>query len=458
MLTRRDTGWEQFRKKRLELRFMSGYSRDQKLFLVEAMLINSANVVTQGVFLTGMLVKMGASDFMTGLISSSATWSLMLSLVSSVVVESVKNKKALLTGVLLAFRLLTTLPVFFLPSILGTGAPTMHAAAAMLIAGNLVFSVFNTGFFIFFMDSLPKEGRLNYVYTRMFFLRIAYTVCLVAMGFLLDVMDKSDLGFAVVFCTGLAIGLADVYVLTRIQGNREPAERPGPTLLSLGPRGIARKLMEPLGNRRYARYLIFTFVMFFFSSMASSYTSLYQYKYLDLSMGFISVYSACTYVIMIAVTRRWAALERKIGALNVLALSSALMSLDFLVYAFLTKGSLWVILFSPIFAGIGASGYWACALPYRYDLMPPEGKTVYEGWNGMLFGAAGLFGAIVGGKLQQILPAVKTGFMEFSVFQIIYFFAWALALAATAVFWLRAKKGLKDAPNQAEDPQNTSPP
>jgi hypothetical protein len=426
--------------RRLPLKLLEdfrGYRGDQKLFILESMLINSANVITGGVFLTGLMLSMGATDFMVGLISSSGAWALMLSLASSIVMESVKRKKALLTWVLLSFRLLTALPAF-LPAAMGRGLPTALAASGMIITGNLIFSVFNTGFFIFYMDSLPKEGRVNFIYARMFYLRIAYTVFSVGMGILLDLMHKSYAGFVAVFSTGLLVGLLDVLVLSRIKGNEGSAVRSGESLLSLGPRGIGKKLVEPLKNGRYVRYLVFTFALFFFQSMSSSYTSLYQYKYLNLSVVFISVYTACTYVIMILVTRKWAAFEQRVGRLRVLALSALLMSLDFLVYGFLTTKSLWIIILSPIFQGLGASGYWACALPYRYDLMPAEGKTVYEGWNGLFFGAACLLGALAGGKLQLVLPGFATGF--FSVFQLIYLMSFVMAVASIAVFWARARR------------------
>lgn len=423
--------------RRLSGRFFGGYNRDQKLFIGEAMLLNSANVITTGVFLTGLMLYMGASDLMVGLISSSGTWSLMLSLLSSVVVESVKRKKPVLAGVQLVFRLLTTLPVF-LPVLLGRGLPTAWAASVMMIAGNLVFSVYNTGFFVFFMDSLPEEGRLGYIYVRMFWLRLAYTVFSVGMGALLQLFNGSYAGFVIVFCTALALGVADSVVLMRIRGNAGADARRGDGLLQLGPHGLLRRLTEPLKNTRYMRYLLFTFGLFFFFSMASSYTSLYQYKYLHLSVLFITIYNAFIYAIMIAVTGLWARLERRMGRLMVLVLSAVLMALDFLVYGFLTTQTLWVIVLSPVFNGLGSSGFWACALPYRYDLMPEEGKTVYEGWNGVFFGSAGLFGALAGGALQDLLRPVAAGF--FSVFQILYLAAFVLSMASTAAFWIAARR------------------
>lgn len=417
--------------RRAAQRLFEGYNRDQKLFIAESMLINSANVITTGVFLTGLLVMMHASNLMVGLVTSSGTWSLMLSLASSVVVERMRRKKALLTWVLAAFRLLTTLPVF-LPAFLGFGLPSAAAAAAMMVAGNAVFSLFNTGFPVFFMASLPREGRGAYIYNRMMYLRIAYTVTSVAGGLLLDMLHKSYLGFIIVFSLGLAIGIADVIVFTMIKG--EPGEE------SQAVSGIAKRLFEPFTKGKYLRFLVFTFVYFLFFSLASSYTSLYQVKYLNLSYAFITAYNTCIYVLMIFMTRIWARREEKRGSISVLVLTSFLLPMDFLVYSFLTTSTLWLLPFSVLFNGLASSGLWACIMPYRYSLMPEEGRTVYEGWYGFIYGAANLMGAFAGGYLQKLLPEIHTSFMTFSVFQLIYLAAGLLSIATVLVFWLKARK------------------
>ena len=418
-------------------RLFEGYSRDQKLFVVEAMLINSATVISTGAFLTGLLLLMGASDFMVGLVSSAGAWSLMLSLASSVIVERVKHKKALLAKVLLVFRLLTTLPVF-LPAIMGLGMPTALTAAVMIVAGNAIFSIFNTGFPIFFMDSLPQEGRASFIYARMFWLRLAYAVTFFVMGILLDIMNKSYAGFIVVFMTALAIGIADYFVMNKIQGKEDtgiaPLGNPGEILMSL---------LKPLRNKHFLHYLIYTFLFFFSLAMSSSFTGLYQLKYLNLSYIFITIYSMFTFAIMILVTRVWAKLEARLGLLKVLVISSLLMALEFFVYTFLTTGTLWLMVLSALFSGLGNGGYWACSLPYRYDLMPAEGKTVYEGWFGFVFGLSGLLGTVTGGQLQKLLPAVSAPFLHFSVFQVIYFISGVLAVATAVVFWMGARRAQK---------------
>lgn len=414
-------------------RLSEGYSRDQKLFIVESMLINSANIITGGVFLTGLLVMLGASNLTVGLVTSAGTWSLMLSLVSSVIVERVRRKKVLLTWVLAAFRLLTTLPVF-LPALLGFGLPTATIAALMMISGNAIFSLFNTGFPVFFMASLPKEGISAYIYNRMMYIRIAYTLASVAMGLLLDSLNKSYLGFVIIFSLGLAIGVADVIVFTMIRGRG--GEQESPPAVS----GIAKRLFEPFMNGKYLRFLAFTFAYFTFYYLAASYTSLYQVKYLHMSYALLTIYNTCIYVLMIALTQMWARRERSRGSASVFVLTTLLMPLDLIVYTFLTPNTLWLLPFSVLFVGVASSGLWACIMPYRYSLMPEEGRTVYEGWYGFIFGASSLLGAFLGGYLQQILPEIHTKFLTFSVFQVVYLAAGLLSVSMALIFWRSVRK------------------
>lgn len=415
------------RKLGVASRLFPFYNRDQRLFVLEAMLVNSANVITGGAFLSGLLLYMGASDFLVGLVSSSGTWSLMLSLVASAVVERVRPPRVLLFWSVLVFRMLTTLPVL-LPLALGRGLPSALTASVLIIVGNMVFSVYNTGFPVFFMGSLPAEGQSNYIFVRMFWIRLAYACTFLIMGLLLDLLHKSYMGFVIVFLSALAIGVADCMVILRIGGQPDAANAPSGNLL--------RMLLRPLRNHRYVLYLAFTAIFFFSLACSSSYTGLYQLKYLNLSYLFLTILNIATFTVMILTTHLWAWLQERWGMVRVLSVSAVLAALEFIVYGFLTPGTLGLIVLSPILSGIGNGGYWACTLPYRYSLMPEDGRAAYEGWFGMVFGGANLLGTIVGGQLQLVMPTFTTPWLHFSVFQMNYLLSAVVALVSVAAFWM----------------------
>ena len=419
-------------RRRASFRLRPNYTRDQKLFIWEAMFMYSANVITTGMFLTGLLLMMGADNMTVGLVISSGSWSMLLSLVASVVMERVRDRKRLLTWVIVIFRLLTTLPAF-LPAVMGTGGVTVAVTFVMVVLGNAVFSLYNTGFTVFFMDSIPAEGRTNYIYNRLLLIRIAYTVLLVAMGFVLDlftkVLGQGYLGLVLVFGIALAVGVADVIAMSRIKGVCPPPDGPRAKIGDL-----LKGLLKPLGDRRYLRYLAFSFAFFFFLSISTAFTSLYQIKYLQLSYGFISIYNMAIYITMIAMTRTWGKIEQRIGRPNLIITGMVLIAAELLFYGFLTKNTLWLLSLTLLCNSLGNSSYWACNLPYRYDLMPEEGKMAYEGWFWFVYGSAGLLGALLGGSLQYVIPEAHTPVMTFSVFQLLYLLSGVTAVGTALAY------------------------
>ena len=51
-----------------------GYTKNQKLFILEGIFTNIMIVFTTASFLTGFLVSIGMSDYHIGLMNTSATW------------------------------------------------------------------------------------------------------------------------------------------------------------------------------------------------------------------------------------------------------------------------------------------------------------------------------------------------------------------------------------------------
>ena len=58
------------------------YRKSQILFILDGILINAAVTITNNVFLSGYMVTLKADDFLVGILNSSPTWSLLISLFS----------------------------------------------------------------------------------------------------------------------------------------------------------------------------------------------------------------------------------------------------------------------------------------------------------------------------------------------------------------------------------------
>ncbi|MDD3244053.1 MAG: MFS transporter [Eubacteriales bacterium] len=387
-----------------------GYDRNAKLFGLEAMLTNSSVTLTTGMFLTGVLVMLGLDDLTIGMVASSGTWSFMLSILASYVVTRVRNRKLLQAMVMLAYRTLTCLPVFLLPLFTHQVLPAM-TAAVMIISANLITSIFNVGYSIFYMDNLPKKNTTAYIYERMMWMRISFCTVSLIMGLVLDRMNRSYGGFLLVFIVAFVLGIMDVICIMKMEDRAQaeaPAEKP------------RLRLMAPLKDKRYLVFLTFIFVYFLFLNMCTSYISLYQVKYLELSYATLSLYNTSVYVLMIIMTRVWSKLEYRLGRMKMLTICAIGMALEYTLFGLVTKETLFFMFLSPFAVGMGASGFWTCLLPYRYDLMPKADKVSYEGWYGMIYGMAGLLGAAIAGKLEPLLPTVRLSSFAITPYQWIY--------------------------------------
>ena len=268
----------------------------------------------------------------------------------------------------------------------------------------------------------------------MTYIRIANTVLSLGAGSVLDLLGREYGGFLVIFSLALVAGMVEVFLLAGIKGDSVRRSR------RISWPEFRRRLPEPFAHPRYRAFLFFSLGFFFFHFAAVSYVPLYQYKYLHLSYLTITLYNTAIFILMILLTRVWSSVEQRIGQRRVLVASASLMAMDFVVYGFLTPGTLWLLPVSVLIAGTGGAGFWACILPYRYNLMPKEGKSIFEAWNGTLFAIAGLCGALAGGWLQQVLPAVDAGWLSFSPFQMIFLGAGGMALLSVRVFD-RVEKG-----------------
>ena len=72
------------------------HRKSQIFFIFDGILINTAVVLTTGIFLSGYMVTLQADDFLIGILNSSPTWALIISLFSFLIFEKMEQRKRLL--------------------------------------------------------------------------------------------------------------------------------------------------------------------------------------------------------------------------------------------------------------------------------------------------------------------------------------------------------------------------
>ncbi|HCS73061.1 MAG TPA: hypothetical protein DIW17_04210 [Clostridiales bacterium] len=400
------------------------HRKSQILFIFDGILINAAVTISTGFFLSGYLVTLNANDFVVGILNSSPTWSLLISIFSFLVYEKMEYRKPLLITMNIISRLLKC-SIAYLPFLVKNSSVLLHLTALMIIVSNLIWGFYGVGVTVWMINLLPNDHtKSRYIYLRMFCLRISFTIFSLVMGFVLDYFNKSLKGFVIVFSVSLILSIADAVVLMNAHEPKNKVHK------------AARKFemdwfLEPLKAKEYRHFLIFIFAFYFSLSLSSSFTSLYQIKYLELNYSLISVIYTVQYITMIIGTQLWSRIESKKGIYFVLGVSALFLSTEFLIYGFMTQRTLFLLLFTPLTAGIGNSGFNVVTVNYRYSLIPEDGyKTIYEGWYGATMGLSSLLGPTVGSLIRNLIPSFTNSVFQYSGFQIVYLVSFILASLA----------------------------
>lgn len=402
--------------------------KNQLLFLLDAFLINGAYVITTGTLLSGYAIYLGTSDFLTSLLNNSANYTTTLSILSFVIFERMKRRKNTLLILNASSRLLICL-IALLPLVFDT-KPVMFAFLAfMVITSDVIWGIYRIGWIVWMIDGIPKENRTQYIYLRTFLIRISNSVISMAVGFILDIYNKEYLGFLIIFSMSFILSMLDIAVLWKVDdhGYKAPDSKK-----------IDYKLfLQPVKNGEYRSYLLFIFAFYLFLTMASSFTPIYQIRYLKLDYKFISTLSVISQIMMIVSGLFWSRVERKKGFKFVMVATAFFYAGELITLTFLRSDTYYLLYLSTIMLGIGMGGFITSIFTCRYAIMPEDRKTVYEGWFYFASGLSMLIAPFAGEFLRNHLPEFTNSIFQYSKVQLLYLISFGLI--CLLLFWTIAK-------------------
>lgn len=375
-------------------------------------------MLSAGIFLSGYIVLLGGSDFLVGLLANSGVWAAVIALFSFSIYERMEKRKKLLLTLHGISRFMLCAVVFF-PLIFKDNRINLFLVSTFVIIGNILWAIYSVGFTVWLMNSIPKNSRNEFIYTRMFWLRLSFTVATLVMGKVLDLYDKSYTGFIVVFATSLVLSITDLIVLSNIKET--------PNVIKKESKITKKVFFEPLKTGEYRGLLIFVFLFYCSITISSSFTSVYLIRYLKLDYSYISAVNVLSYIFMIVSIRYWKGMENKRGVKFVFKITSLFIVFEFLSYAFVRKDTAMLLFLCAVLSGIGNGGFNIAIFTYRYDIMPESNRTLYEAWYGAIYGISTLIGPIIGGMFVKILPEITIISLKFNNFQIMYMISFLIS-------------------------------
>ncbi len=401
-------------------------NRNKFLFLLDALIINTAFVLTTGVILSGYMVHLGASDFMIAMINNSTNYSTILSVISFFIFGHFKNHK----NALLAMNFLSRTTIFLislLPLIIINKNVMLALVCILVVISDVTWGIYRVGWLVWTMDAVSDKDRSSFIYQRMFLAKIFMSVMVIAGGFIIDYFNKGYLGFLIVFFISYLLSISDVIVLKNIDTKVSIQDQKDKNHFD--------NFFSPLKNKKYRNFLVFNMIFFLVYTMSVSFTPVYTIKYLNLDYKYLSTANTISLISMIFSNKIWSRVQAKKGINFVLAACMLFTAVELIILSFITEKTVALLLLSSLATGVGYGGFQVTVMAYRYDIMPKIGRTIYEGWYYFSFGLGMLFAPLAGKILLNYLSGIGYGGFEHLEFRLLYFVSFLSMVVILILSW-----------------------
>lgn len=374
--------------------------KTNKAFHIQIAFGTAFTFLTGGVFLSGFAMYMGAPELLVTYISMITNICGVSILFFSGIVGRIRSfKKATIS--LTVLSKLATLLIVLIPLLLPKEAQIATFVPLMLVAFTLQAqtTVVLNNWLVTFVDE-KQSGK--YIAKRQTFV-LAVTVLLsIVGGRVLDAVSGAYIGFAILFAVALVMAVLELDVLLRIPDvvqQRAVCEKSR----------FSDKFFVPLRCRPFLLFVVYIFLFYLMLSIADSFTVLYMIRYLGLSYTTTTLMQMLISLPQLFLLGTWGKISDKKGHDFALKLSIWFFVGETLFMALSNAQNLYFLIPTAfLFAAVANAGFVVSVFNRRYELMPQDGRILYDNFYSASVGLAFILGPVIGGAIKQGLESLGT--------------------------------------------------
>jgi MFS family permease len=361
----------------------------------------SMGILTGGAFLIAFAVKLGASNFVIGLLAAIGPLSQLLQLPSIFLVEKIRNRRAIvvITAAMsrICWLLIALSPFLFGPKI---GLTVLFVS---MMAASALGAVSGCGWNSWMRDLIPQNILGSFFSKRM---RIAtgvgITLSILAAVYLdlwKKLFAKYEIhGYSLLFLAGFAAGALGLYYLYKTPEKRMPTVTEKSSILKL--------LSKPFKDENFRKLIVFMCSWNFAVNLAAPFFMVYMLKRLELSMSFIIGLSILSQVLNFTFLKIWGKFTDLFSNKSVLAICGPLFIVSILAWTFTTMPEKYfltipLLIIIHIVMGLSSAGVSLASGNISMKLAPEGKATSYLAANTIANSIAAGMAPILGGKFAD---------------------------------------------------------
>lgn len=382
-------------------------------FLLQAGCNISYGILVGGVFLSGYLIYLGLPDQLLSYLSSAQ----MICGAFTVLVVPWLDKKhhrrrLMITLCLISrfFQLSIILSPWFLP-----GGARPYVVALCLFLGSSVAAVNDIVFNTWFAAVIPDAVKGRYYALRQ---RVGVVTSLSVTLLASAVMDYFQQTpypvFAAAYGIALLVTLLEVRALRTVEDvNLEPNAKKLP---------LWDVVRIPTANTGFRWYMLYCCLLYLFWFLSTTFNSVFQLKYLQMSYTYINAIGAVRYLLQLLIFYKvWGLICDKVGNSFALFCSVLFHISDCLLWAMLDQNTVWFVFpVINILGAVGQTGFAIALFNRRYELIPPKGKVIYETFFSASIGLTVMVSPFLGGQLRSFFGRTSLAEIPFGPIRAVY--------------------------------------
>jgi len=387
--------------------------------------------LTGGVFITGLAILLGASDFELGLITALPFLSQVAQLLSLYLVQKYGGCKPVTIKALTWGRIVW---LFLIPLLFFTGAWRLNLFLVILFVSGLLTMAVTPAWFTWMSELVPSKIRGRFFGTRNAYIAVATLIATVFGSLVIDFTKKHDMenvGFVILMVVAFIGGILAIRSMKALPQIKSP--------LDLSQQHF-KQFVAPLKDARF-RTLIIIFAAWNISiGLSAAFFAPQMILHLKMSFFLIGLYSAGGTLLAVFFNRPWGKFIDKFGSRVTLMICAFSISLVPMFWVFPRQDFLWVLIPELIYSGIVWTGFNLAAFTIPIDQSPRENRTAYLSVFAVATGLAFFVGSMLGGTIADIYKdfTLVIGPQTLTNYHILFVVS-SLMRLLTALMFLRLK-------------------
>ncbi len=361
-----------------------------------------------GPIFAGLMLQMGIEKAAIGLILSFAQITGLVQMVSFRLTDMVHPRK-LVIGVG-TIEILMTIVVISVPLWVPIGWRFPAVVVLIILAWSAAQTHVPT-FNSWFASIIPADLRGRYISKRTFIQYVVGIATSLIAGRFIDLVP-GYIGFAILYGVALVFGLATYWVLYAT---------PLPQLSStesdeVAPESHFGRLMVPLRNPEYRRFITFNIVWTLVIAMPGPYYNVFMIDGLKISYSTIAIFTSAQMIVMGVGFRFWGIIVDRFGGKPMIELLFIPTIVMPSLWALARPESYWIVPIAMILGGLGFSGLSIANSIMLYAIIPQQGsKSSYFAIWSISIGVASALAPAVGSAVIAFLDGFEMTVFDYAL-------------------------------------------